>query len=188
LDATISSRSTLVADDVWDSATAGLTAVGSIGKLLVDNVDSPISDAGGSLTPEQEALLESIDDGLDELTAAINGVGELTHQTPDSSGEFTIHATFDYKDAINNPVNRTYSSQPTGMTAVVLEYPDGTDLLAGTLDETSTGNYSVVFEFPRSLTDTAAFTNLKGKSKELRVRATFPGGQKLLEVLTMHVR
>lgn len=50
LDATISSRSTLTAAGVWDTATSGLTTAGSIGKLVVDNLNAPVT---GTLTAAQ---------------------------------------------------------------------------------------------------------------------------------------
>lgn len=50
LDATVSSRSTLTAAGVWDAATSGLTTAGSVGKLVVDNLNAPVT---GTLTAAQ---------------------------------------------------------------------------------------------------------------------------------------
>ena len=48
---TLTSFGTLVSD-IWNSAASGLISVGSIGKLLVDNVDSPISGRASLSTQE----------------------------------------------------------------------------------------------------------------------------------------
>ena len=60
LDATVSSRSTLTAAQVWDALTSGLTTVGSIGKLLVDRIDATISSrlaASGYTAPDSAGTI-----------------------------------------------------------------------------------------------------------------------------------
>lgn len=60
---------TLVAD-IWAAATSGLTAAGSIGKLLVDNIDAAISSVGGATVAQLWGALTS---GL----ATTNSIGKL---------------------------------------------------------------------------------------------------------------
>lgn len=69
---TLTSFGTLVAD-IWDAATAGLVAVGSIGKLIVDNLNATIASRAAAAT----ALSTAVWTGgraanLDNLDAAVS--------------------------------------------------------------------------------------------------------------------
>jgi len=61
---TLTSFGTLVAD-IWDRATSALTTVGSIGKLLVDNLNATVSSRAS------QASLDTLDDYVDTEVAAI---------------------------------------------------------------------------------------------------------------------
>lgn len=80
LDAAISSRSVLVASDVWNSQTSGMTTSGSIGKRIVDNLDSPISGVGSStLTAAQ------VWDYLTSNTTTVGSIGKRLSDNIDST-------------------------------------------------------------------------------------------------------
>lgn len=81
--------------DIWAAATSGLTTVGSIGKLLVDNIDTAISSrstyAGGD-TSGTTTLLSRMTSGrasnLDNLDAAVST--RSTYAGADTSGTTTL--------------------------------------------------------------------------------------------------
>lgn len=67
LDATISSRSTLTAANVWNALTSGLTTVGSIGKLLKDDIDAAISSVASVAAPTVAQIRTEMDDNSTKL-------------------------------------------------------------------------------------------------------------------------
>lgn len=64
---------------IWDAATSALSTVGSIGKLLVDNIDAAISSrlASGSYTAPDNASITAIKAKTDNLPAAPAAVGDI---------------------------------------------------------------------------------------------------------------
>lgn len=95
LDATISSRSTLTAANVWAVATSELTGVGTIGKLIKDNLDATVSSRstyGGGDTSGTTTLLSRLTSGratnLDNLDAAIST--RSTYNGGDTPGTTTL--------------------------------------------------------------------------------------------------
>ncbi len=123
---TLTSFGTLVADTVtavWGALTSALTTSGSIGKLLVDNIDSPISGVGGSIGSGADTVTLTLTDGASNPIAdadvwvsndsAGSNVVAGTLQT-NSSGEvaFLLDAGVTYyrwaqKDGVNftNPTS-----------------------------------------------------------------------------------
>ena len=67
--------STSSVDAIWDTATSGLTASGSIGKLVVDNLDAQVSSVGGgSLTAADiwsHATRTLTTAGVDDISAGV---------------------------------------------------------------------------------------------------------------------
>lgn len=64
---------------IWDALTAALTTVGSIGKLLVDNINATISSrlASASYTAPDNASITAIKAKTDNLPAAPAAVGDI---------------------------------------------------------------------------------------------------------------
>lgn len=80
LDATISSRSTLTAAQVWDTLTSALSTVGSIGKLIVDNLNATITSRMATFVYTAPPAVGDVADAIwDEATAG--------HTTPGTFGE-----------------------------------------------------------------------------------------------------
>lgn len=92
-----------IAQAVWDALTSALTTVGSIGKLLVDNIDAAISTrstyAGGDTSGTTTLLgrLTSTRAGLlDNLDAAISGrLAAADYIAPDNTSITAIKASTD---------------------------------------------------------------------------------------------
>lgn len=70
LDAAISSRSSHSAADVWAVATSGLTSAGTIGKLIVDNLNAAISGIAATILSTPANLLAT--DGSGRVTVGTN--------------------------------------------------------------------------------------------------------------------
>jgi hypothetical protein len=97
LDAAVSSRSTLTAQQVWDALTSALSTVGSVGKLLVDklgllgtgtvNVSAPVSSDGVTVTTKQGHAYSAADGLAIEWTVTgyptfVGGTVAVRIQTP----------------------------------------------------------------------------------------------------------
>lgn len=69
---TLTSFGTLIAD-IWSTLTSGLTTIGSIGKLLTDNVDATISSrATQTSVDDVQSSLDDIASGTTEVTVGTN--------------------------------------------------------------------------------------------------------------------
>lgn len=79
LDAAVSSRSTLTAAQVWDALTSALTTVGSIGKLIVDNLNATITSrmATFAYTAPDNASIANIKAKTDLIPDAPAATGDI---------------------------------------------------------------------------------------------------------------
>ena len=141
---------TAIAAAVWDALTAGLTTVGSIGKLIVTNLDAKVSEVGGG-TPA--SIAASIWDYLTSAATTVGSMGALvvtklgyltsgttvTVSSPVASGlNVTTIQGDDYDAADGRAIEWTVASTATltgGTVAVIVE---GVDTYTGSVvDETT---------------------------------------------------
>lgn len=96
---TLTSFGTLVAD-IWDRLTSALTTVGSVGKLLVDNIDAAISSrlatAGYTAPPSAVAIRTEIDTNSTKLDVAVSTrMATFAYTAPDNAGITSIKGKTD---------------------------------------------------------------------------------------------
>jgi len=134
---------------IWDALTSALTTVGSIGKLLVDNINATISSRAS------QTSLDTVDDLLDTEVAAIKAkTDNLPSDPADASDIASSHASLSTKlDTIDDLIDTEIGTLQTDVTAIKAKTDN---LPVAVKKNTALSN----FEFYMVDTDGAAVTGL----------------------------
>lgn len=117
----------VIAAAVWDRLTSALTTVGSIGKLLVDNIDAAISSVGGGAAPTAEEIADMVatrGSANWENDVEVGSIGqaalEATHKsnTTTNVGYITVRNAADSADLYKRAITTNTTAEPlTGVGA-----------------------------------------------------------------------